>query len=382
MANQDRLVRASVAAALILSAGCSSDDDITSDVSTSAPVTSVSIDPRAFLGDVPCSSKPGALQSYVVTLVDVTEEARPVTLASSDPIPCSRGARFRFVLSTNKYIAEVDGYDVPADALVPSGTPPPAEGQTADPDAQQGLAGSGSRHMLLKATKAPIAPRWTTSCDEITTTYGKPNYLETCEPLTDHGSPGPTSIAVDPKAAFGDLRCVSDGGVIASVDIKPIGAALPSLLGLPCGAAPAVFDAGLVPGQVYSFRIEARAEVGGEVRWGSTCFAAAEEALQTSAACDPLSSTGSIEVDPAALAAAGLACEGDVKAFEASIAQLGISSGPVPCGESARFLGIDPGLYDVILRQVGPSGPEAFGVTCAAVVEPGVTSKVACMSAP
>jgi hypothetical protein len=364
----------------ILSAGCAEDSSLDS-VGTSVPITAMSIDPMAFLNDVPCSSKPGSLQSYVVTLLDITDESRTVTLPSTDPIPCSRSARFRFILAENKYIAEVDGYDVAADALVPAGTPPP-EDQTADPGTPQGLPGSGSRHMLLNATKAPITPRWTSTCDARTSRAQATIGFDKCSALTDHGSPAPTSIAVDPKAALGDLRCASAGGEIATLDIKPVGAALPSLLGVPCGADPVVFDAGLVPGQVYSFRLEARAEVGGEVRWGSTCFAAAEEALQTSAACDPLASTGSVEVGPAALAAAGLKCEGDIKAFQATIEPLGVSSGPVPCGESARFLAIEPGMYDVILRQVGPSGPEAFGVTCAAVVAPGSTSKVACMSAP
>lgn len=382
--NSNRLVRASVVAALgaVLAAGCSEDETITPDEGSSAATTTVTIDPKTFLGKVPCSGKSGALQSYVVTLIDVTDEAQQVTLGSSDPIPCSRGVRFRFVRAEHKYITEIDGYGVPADALIPSGAPPPAEGQNVDPNNTPGLAGSGSRHMLLKATKALIAPRWTTSCDEVETALGSPNYVGTCATLTDHGSPAPTSIAVDPSAAIGELGCASDGGEVATIDIKPVGGALPALLGLACGAPPVVFDAGLVAGQLYSFRLEARAEAGGEVRWGSTCFATAEEALSTNAACDPLASTGSIEVDPAALAAAGLACGGDVKAFEASIAQSGISTGPVSCGESARFLSIDPGTYDVILRQVGPNGPEAFGVTCSAVVEPGLTSKVACMSAP
>jgi hypothetical protein len=317
----------------------------------------------------------------VVTLFDITDEARVVTLASSEPVPCSQGARFRHILAGNTYLAEVDAYDAPASALIPAGTPSP-DGQAADPNAQQGLAGSGSRHMLLKATKAPIAPRWTTKCDERQSRTEATIGFDACDALTYSGSPAPTSIALDPKAALGDLACASAGGEVATVDITPIDAALPAALGVACGASPIVFDAGLAPGQVYSFRLEARAEAGGEVRWGSTCFAAADEAIQTKASCDPFSSTGSVEVDAEALASAGLVCEGEVKAFQATIEPLGISSGPVPCGHSARFLAIEPGMYDVILRQVGPTGPEAFGVTCSAVVAPGASSKVACLSAP
>ena len=371
---QDGLFRAPVAVALaaILSAGCAADSTST-DETESIPVTALGIDPVAFLGDVPCSSKLGALQSYVVTLTDDTSQA---TLPSTEPIPCSRAARFRYILAKHQYTAEVDAYDVPAEELVPSGA---TAGSGSGPE---GLPSSGSRHMLVKATKTPITPRWTTKCNQVTSASQTTTLFNTCSPLTDTGSPAPTSIEVDPKAAFGELRCVKDGGEIASLDITPADGSLAPLVGLECGAGAVVFNAGIVPGQVYSFRVEARAEAGGEVRWGASCFAVAEEALQTRAACDPLSSTGSIEVDAAALAEAGIACGGDVKAFQATIEPLGVSSGPVACGQGARFLAIEPGTYDVILQGVGPNGPEEAGVTCGAVVTPGATSKVTCMKAP
>jgi hypothetical protein len=395
---QDGLFRASLAVALaaILSAGCSGDDSALDGMSSGVPITALSISPSAFLGDVPCSSKPGALQSYVVTLVcnpirdlsgNVTvpcNAANPelsITLPSSEPVTCSQRAFFRYILASHVYMAEIDAYDVPAGALVPSGTPP-SEGQASDPSAPQGLPGSGSRHMLLRATKTPIAPRWTTTCEETLAESQKTNPIQVCDALKDLGSAAPTSILVDPRVALGDLACAEAGGEVATIDITPAGGALPPQLGVACGAKPVVFEAGVTPGQVYSFRLEARAEPGGEVRWGSSCFAAAEEGLQTSAACDPLSSKGSVEIAPAALTEAGLACGGDVKAFEATLQPLGISSGPVPCGESARFLAIEPGTYDVILREVGPDGPVGAGVTCGAVVAPGATAGVTCMKAP
>lgn len=376
---QDGLFYASAAVGLaaIMTAGCTDSSSATPEASV--PVTAMAMEPINFLGDVPCSSKAGSLQSYVVTLTDVTDSTTPVTLPSSPPTPCSRGIRFRYILDQHRYTAEVDGYDVPADELIPSGTPAPAEGQ---PTSEEGLPGSGSRHMLLRSTKALLEPRWTTSCSEQPSILYTTRVFTTCDPLVDHGSPGATSIRVDPRAALGELRCAAEGGEVAFIDVKPASAGLDAVTNLECGASPVDYAADITPGTEYSFRLEARAEGSAEVRWGASCFAVADEGLRASAACGPFSSTGVIEVGAPALVDAGIECGGEVKGFEVYVIALGLSSGPVACGESARVLGLPPGSYDLEVRKVGANGPEKPGAQCTAQVEPGATSAAACSKAP
>jgi hypothetical protein len=356
-------IAASIAAfaAAASTAGCSesTDPDLTSSVAT----TAVSVSPSLFLGDVPCSTQGGALQSYVVTLTDITTPGSPATLPSSPPTPCSRDTLFRYIAPARKYIAEIDGYDVLAGALKPLGG-----------------AGSGGRHMLLEGADTAVLPRFTTSCAEEVAALQKNVQFDACEPLVDHQGAGPTSIKLDPGTSLGGLTCAAKGGSVVSFDITPVGSPLPALLGLACGSAPVVFDAGVEAGQVYTFRLEARAAAGGDVVWGASCFALPEAGLVTGASCDPLSSSGAIEVSPAAVLEAGVACEAGMPAsYEASIEALSLSSGPVPCGESARFVAIKPGTYGVTLRAGDKSGAEA---ACEAKVAPGDTAPVTCAPAP
>jgi hypothetical protein len=344
-------------------AGCTSEAD--SDSTATVATTAISVSPSLFLGDVPCSSQGGALQSYVVTVTDLTHPESPVTLPSSPPTACSRDTSFRYITPGRKYIAEIDGYDVPADALAPLGG-----------------AGSGGRHMLLKGAGTAVAPRFTTSCAEEVATLEKNIKFDVCEPLIDHQGAGPTSIKLDPGASLGGLTCVAAGGEVASFDITPVGSPLPALLGLACGSAPVIFDAGVEAGQVYAFRIEARSAAGGDVLWGASCFALPEAGLVTGASCDLLSATGAIEVSADAVLATGVACgTGMPASYEASIKALSLSSAPIPCGKSARFVAIKPGTYEVTLRagDMSEGGVEA---TCEATVAPGDTAFVTCAPAP
>src|SRR5262245_10331735 len=82
----------SLLAALAL-AGCT--DTGTTAAATLTP-TSISVDPSAFLGPVPCSKMPGGLQTYVATLTDMgppdADAYAPFTLPSSPPTACSLAA--------------------------------------------------------------------------------------------------------------------------------------------------------------------------------------------------------------------------------------------------------------------------------------------------
>jgi hypothetical protein len=144
---------------------------------TETALVGLLVRPSEFLGDTPCSTAPGAMRSYVVTLVDrtyaevcgdgvcqpsetegscardckadhscgngkcdddlngqkdVTKETDetcpvdcdgvlppPFTLASSLPTPCSAGVRFNKVVAGHAYSAFIDGYEEEAEQIWP-----------------------------------------------------------------------------------------------------------------------------------------------------------------------------------------------------------------------------------------------------------------------
>jgi len=99
----------------------------------------VAVDPKDFLGRVPCQAPgaaatdagaevppdPDAAHSYVATLFDVTPAADGavpelgVPLASSPPTTCLQPVTFAFVVAGRRYLAEVDAYREAPDELIP-----------------------------------------------------------------------------------------------------------------------------------------------------------------------------------------------------------------------------------------------------------------------
>jgi hypothetical protein len=246
---------------LLLAASCSSTTDTTLTV-VNVP-TSLTIDPSSFLGSVACSNQPGALKSYVVTLREITVGKPAVELASSPPIPCSQPMSFRYVLSGHDYTVAIDGYDVPASALVPCGG-----------------SGSGSRYMIpapgipnstcadtLVAGKVPVAPRFSTRCGDVASTpILNEDIVASCDiPLADSGASAPAGITIDPRASLGPLACVADGGTITRFDIKADDPAQTNHLGLDCATFAALdpqtfsYTKNLIPGATYTFHLGAHA---------------------------------------------------------------------------------------------------------------------------
>lgn len=173
--------------------------------------------------------------------------------------------------------------------------------------------------------------------------------------------------------------CASAGGDVVSFDILPEDAALAPITGLPCDSPPIAYSASIEPDTLYRFRLEARSKAGGPIVFGSYCSAIAAGGLVVEATCDPIASSGSIEIslDPI-LAGAGLSCGVDVSTFEAVLAKPDLSTGHVPCQKSAWIAPLPAGAYSFPVHVYRGDGTEALQITCAAEVPPGDTTKATC----
>ena len=417
-------------------AGCSEDAGtlLDDDSSSSAALLFRLSD---FLGDVPCGAAPGAMRSYVVTLVDRTasdicgdglcvppetaetcardcadpapcgdgecagqgedpETAEtcpadcdgaipaPFTLPSSIPVPCSQGVRFDNVAPAHRYSVQIDGYEAFHDEIGPAGW--------ADSSTRFAALRSGSRHMV-DAAGEPVAPRWFGACGEgeqeraLVLATGTSVVLA-CDPLVDTGAASAqTAVAIDPRSALGTLSCAAADNAgalaVASFDILPQ-SGLPGVLGLPCGSAPVtqVYSGDkLVPGETADFFVAARAEEGGDVVWGAMCSAVVKAGLTVNAACVPLSDRGSVRVDMAALLkASGFACGGDFASYDVELTgeDTAVKETGAPCEKPLSLGPLLPGDYDLQLAVRVDGGIELFSAACKATVEPGRAAAAEC----
>lgn len=384
----------------------------------SAATTSIYVHPSFFMGDLPCTSEEGGMQSYVAALYDVSGQ-QPVALPASPPTSCKTGVTFRQVVVGRSYRIKIDGYDLATGALVPLGG-----------------ATSGSRTMVLKSAPeaGAVTPRWTTYCDDVVAAQDTRVNATTCEHLAL--SPTQTGLRVDARVAMKSaspaLTCkqprfgigndeladagvndadvpdanVSDaefgvvdigsitvpsgtiaefkpeGGDIVMLQVRPDDPSLPPQSNLSCSeyAQAPTFTQGITPGKTYTFRIEAFAEVGGPVVWGSSCFATAKEGLVVDAVCDPFRTDGAMEI----LIVDQL---GDATCHPDKIATYDVDyAGPpkasvtgVPCGKSVRLspLAAGPQVANVVGRD--KSGNITVPkVKCTADIEPGVVTIAKC----
>ncbi|WP_437603518.1 hypothetical protein WMF28_18165 [Sorangium sp. So ce590] len=342
--------------------------------------TSLTIDPLAFLGDVRCSSEPGAIRSYVATLTDESAEGGPFTLASSPPIPCSSRVSFTYVVEGHEYTARIDGYTQHAEELAPVGD------ET-----------SGSPHMLVDG--APVAPRWTWACPgpdamddagKLVAKTGVNVVVQGCASVAAPDDAPRAAILLDPASALGALRCGADDREVASFDVLPEDSALAPVLGVGCPPAePVVYDLGAAPGRAHFFRLEAR-NAAGDRLFGSSCFATASAGITVTATCAPLSDTGALELDlDAFLAAEQLACGAGASSYTAAeprpdSGQPGTEVphvpyvGPVPCGKRALLSALSPGTYTTSVEVLDAKGTPVRSASCAGEVRPGATTRATC----
>ncbi|MDI1445241.1 hypothetical protein [Polyangium sp. 6x1] len=365
-----------------------SDTDTETDTDATATVTSILVEPSLFMGDVPCSAASGAMQSYVATVLDVTDPSAPFPLPSSPPVTCTASVIFRQILVSHVYRVHIDGYDVPAAELTPVGG-----------------TSSGSRSMVRRAAPAAgnVTPLWSTFCEDVTALQSIRVAPKTCEELAP--LPTETGVLIDPRATLAgtsaipglELACTRSTvdpqgnpvvtGDVASFDVRPTDPALAPLVNLPCESpAPAPYTQNIKPDQSYTFRIEARAAAGGPVTWGASCTALAVEGLVVHALCDPLSKDGALDLSLAdVLAAAGTSCaKENVATYDALLGAPGnLEADAVACGKPIRFAPLEPASYAQI-KLVGRDAAGAAVVTasCIAEIAPGAVSTATCVLGP
>ena len=177
--------------------------------------TEVAVAPADFLGDTSCSSNEGAMRSYVMTLTafeDETDKA-PFIVGSTQPTPCSLIAGFRQVIVLGQpHVADVDGYDVPAELLTPFGGASSASRQMRHVETGEGRPNRAGRPPAGAALKKEPLPRRRDAC-----------FVRPCEPLVD-SAPTPTQIAIGPGQVLGEAAC----DLATSFDLAPETAGLQS----------------------------------------------------------------------------------------------------------------------------------------------------------
>ncbi len=350
----------------------------TSSSADDVSVTLVSVRPSDFAGHVPCGNAQGAWKTWVATLIDVTHTGEPFTLASSIPASCSMPISFSYVIPGHRYVAEIDAYD--RDDLVPYGG-----------------TSSGSRHMVDPSTGAEIAPRWTAQCPStqppadtadpdagvdildgpaIATLY-RNVFVLGCSTLQDSLPPQDGAIAVDLSDIRTSQSCGSDPGQVDHLVVSPSDSPLPEQTAS-CDST--VSFQPVIDGRSYSFLVSAFESGNASPAWGTTCHAVARSGLVVTAACDTLTSSGSLRVDVGSLVAlSGHACAADdVASYRAVLVGDGTSV-TNPCGTTDAVFGPLPaGAWQVVVDGLSSTGDTVFTAFCEAAVSPATQTTAVC----
>ncbi len=348
---------------LVSVAGACSEDD--SYLTSYIQPTEVAVRPSDFLGDVSCSTNPGAMRSYVVTLTayDDADDVTGFTLGSSVATPCSFVVGFREVVTVGKrYTAEVDGYDLPPEQLVPFGG-----------------ASSGARQMRDSSTGEVLTPRWTTRCGQTadgaaTAALNELVYVRPCDALDDL-APSATAIALSPGHVLGDDPCA----VAATIDIEEELVGLPAVPAVACDAEPVVFDA--VAGELYSFYVSAMG-LDNRLR-GTQCFAMGVTGETVVPSCGTLTDQGSMRLSVAGLQVDGAdedLCPPEAY-FDVLYQDEALNAVPLSCAAQAHVSPLEPATYLLDVTIYGDDGQLlGDGASCSAAVVPGKTVDGFCLA--
>lgn len=327
--------------------GCSGEDNVDDNRFVQ---TGVVVDPAEFLGDLPCADIDGAPKSYVATVVELADETEGERrLGPANPVSCGTPVAFLDIRGGKRYGAEISVFDVPADQ---------AAGQTPAWTTTCGLTGAGAAEIVA----------------------GRQTRIRGCSPIAGPGT-ATTSVVVDATSAAGSLGCASDGGQIGDIKIVPVepaDASLPTVT-IACGQPPVVYGADIVPGALYSFRLEGTGA--DESLYGARCTTVAREGLGIVASCTLFVETGSLAFPvPAVAEDAGLVCGESISRARigATGGDVSVPGASVPCDAPAFASSLPPGTYSgSIGLYAGPDLVASY--SCAGEVLPGVTTELTCI---
>lgn len=296
--------------------------------------TAVVVDPEQIIGDLSCTESLGGVQSLSVTLTDITDAARPLVLPTAGPLSCHESAEFRFVTVGHSYVAEIDGYLEPPEALTP--------------------LGAGSRSLLDVGGKR-IAPDWQATCgvsplEPAVAVSRVQARFDACVPFVDAA---PTAGTVTIKV--GDLSPDCLVGEQAIAQWRVTQGAAETLAA--CGEAALTMPS--ASGQA-GLTIDALDE-DGLVLAATHCQAPDEHGVSTIATCQPLSSLGGVTVH--------LTCTGEGTVEVTLQSGLMVTTSRGECGSALSFPSVAPGWISINVNN------EAV---CNGEVLPGRMTEVTC----
>jgi hypothetical protein len=351
-APSDKTLVAALVSALAVVAGCSTDAATT----TLVTPTSVGVDPVDFLGTVPCAPGAGAAHAYVVTLTDRTTGA---SLGASRPVSCAAPIAFENVVVGHTYSADIQVFD-------------------------QDLA----------TIDGSTTPRWTTSCASdgagaAEVFSDQRTYVKNCIPLTGTG-PGKTALSIDASALGAAVGCTADGGKIDKLSVALVSGKTtgtpPATQKIACGQAPVVLDDGIVPGQVYTLRVEAFETGATDPSYASGCAVVAKEGVTTTASCDALTDQGYVRIDAPKLVTDSLFSCGTTGLDQVATIDVTFDDAPssvaaagVSCTSSFSLGPFAAGSHAGQAFLRAPGGAQKGHALCFAAVKPASTVDATCV---
>jgi hypothetical protein len=342
-----------------------------SSADTTVSATFITVRPSTFRGNLVCGDFANAWQSYVATLIDITDPSAPFTLASSGPISCNLPVSFAWVVPTHLYIAHIDGYDrsdiKPFDSL-----------------------SSGSPRMT-DANGQDVAPKWGTECGRTPSTdadagafpnateslYTTDVTLQDCAPFESSG--GPSALSLNLTTVRGSLNCGSKAGQIDHFQItSKDGSFAP--LNIQCAQpipdfAPATAD------KDYTFDVLAFEANSSAPTWATQCEATARDSVTLPLACQPLTNLGALQVDTTALLTkSGHSCAAsDIFGFRAFLVGKTKPATLLACNDNAVFSSLPPGSYQVMIDALDSKSTTVFSAICDGATVPAQTTTANCL---
>ncbi|HXK20126.1 MAG TPA: hypothetical protein VNG33_20080 [Polyangiaceae bacterium] len=386
-----RLASLVAGAGLIAFAGCSST------AATTLPVTHptmIEVAPEDFLGDVPCASSGPGLKRYVATLFDLNRTSggfggeggeggeassaggqanspggagpEQFQLPSSAPTPCLAAVGFGFVVPGRHYRVEIDGYDI--GDLTPRA--------------------SGARQMVSPAPTdtSPVtplvAPRWSATCDRAIAVDSTIIRADQCQPFGAADPATPGALRVPVGSLLGNLRCGSQPGEVAALNVSVDAGGAVLTQSLACSKkAVALFSD--LPSHAHVAVYVTAQVAGGDPAVplaGATCDGYILPDASVDAECSPLSDLGTLRVDvPGALALLSLGCN----ATDLTQVQVRVPADKTPqsFAPPACLQPFDQGFAAgtaVVTVTALKAGAELGSLTCHAEVAPGKLVTAVC----